>query len=127
MGVSRSAFTACSAARLEPLLSMVIVSYTILSDRLFKEAPRCHLVALGSEQEINGFARLVHRPVEILPLAFDFDIRFVHPPALAYGPLVLTERLLEQRHQLDHPTMHRGMINLNTALGHHFFEITQTQ
>ena len=51
--------------------------HTILSDRLFKEAPRCHLVALDSEQEINGFGRLVHRPVEVLPLAFDSDIRVV--------------------------------------------------
>jgi hypothetical protein len=32
---------------------------TILSDRLFKEAARCHRVALGSEQEINGFTRAV--------------------------------------------------------------------
>jgi len=82
------------------------LGYTVLCDRLFKEAPRCHLVALGSEQEINGFSRLVHRPVEVLPLTSDFDIRFVHRPALAYRLLVLTERLLEQRHQLDHPTMH---------------------
>src|SRR5258707_12356641 len=64
--------------------------HTILSNRLFKEAPCCHLVPLGSEQEINGFACLVHRPVEALPLAFDFDIRFVRPPALAYRQLVLT-------------------------------------
>jgi hypothetical protein len=32
--------------------------HTILSDRLFKEAPSCHLVPLGSEQEINGLPAL---------------------------------------------------------------------
>jgi hypothetical protein len=81
--------------------------HTILSDRLFKEAPCCHLVPLGSEQEINGFTRLVDRPVEIPPLAFDSDIRFVHPPALAHRPLVTAKRLLEQRHQFNHPAMYR--------------------
>jgi hypothetical protein len=62
--------------------------HTILSDRLFKEAPCCHLVPLGSEQEINGFTRLVDRPVGIPPLAFDSDIRVsrpkeFHPESLA--------------------------------------------
>jgi len=42
------------------------LGYTVLSDRLFEEAPCCHLVALGSKQEIDGFGRLVHRPVEVL-------------------------------------------------------------
>ncbi len=41
----------------------------VLTDSFVKEAPRCRLVPLGSEQEINGVTGLVHRPVKILPLA----------------------------------------------------------
>ena len=57
----------------------------------FKEAQGCDLVALGGQQEVNGFALLVYRAVEILPVAFDFDIGFVHAPAAAHRSLVLTK------------------------------------
>jgi MFS family permease len=38
----------------------------ILTDCLFEEAPRSSLVPLGSEQKIDGVARLIHCPVKIL-------------------------------------------------------------
>ena len=63
--------------------------HTILNDRIFKEAPSCHLVAPGSEQEISGFSHLAHCPVEILPLAFDFDIRSSMRQLLPTGSLYL--------------------------------------
>src|SRR5713101_6213304 len=42
---------------------------TVLSDRLFKEASGSGLVALGCKQEVNGLARLVYCPIEVLPLS----------------------------------------------------------
>ena len=38
------------------------LGYTVLIDRLFKEAPRSSLVPLGSEQEIDGVASPCPRP-----------------------------------------------------------------
>lgn len=37
------------------------------------------------------------------------------------------EGLSQQRHQTDNPTVKNGMVNGNTALGHHFFEIAQAK
>ena len=40
---------------------------------------------------------------------------------------VLAERLFEQRHKFDDPAVHRRVVNVDTALAYHFFEIAQTQ
>jgi hypothetical protein len=37
---------------------------TVLTDCLFEEAPRGSLVPLGSEQKVNGVARLIHCAVD---------------------------------------------------------------
>jgi hypothetical protein len=84
------------------------------------------LSALGSEQKIDGVACLVHRPVQISPLTFDLDVRFIHTPALACRALVPTKRLLEQRHQLYDPAMNRRMIDADGALSHHPLKISKT-
>lgn len=52
-------------------------------------------------------------------------VGLVHAPAVAYRALAPTKGLLEHRQQLDHPAMHRGMIHLDAALGHHLFQIPQ--
>jgi hypothetical protein len=80
---------------------------TVLSDCLFKETPGSNLVALGSEQKIDGVTRLVYGAIQLFPRTFDLDIGFIHAPALAHRALVLAKRLFKQRHQLDDPPMHR--------------------
>jgi hypothetical protein len=54
---------------------------TMATDRLGEEARGRLLVAQRREQEIDGLATLIHRAIEVALLAFDFDIRFIHPPA----------------------------------------------
>ncbi|EHC86850.1 hypothetical protein LTSERUB_3337 [Salmonella enterica subsp. enterica serovar Rubislaw str. A4-653] len=38
-----------------------------------------------------------------------------------------TKDLIQQWHQTDNPAVKRGMVNMNAALCHHFFEIAQAQ
>lgn len=38
-----------------------------------------------------------------------------------------TKNSIQQRYQTDNPAVKRGMVNMNTTLSHHFFEIAQTQ
>jgi hypothetical protein len=54
---------------------------TMATDRLGEEARSRLLVALRREQEIDGLAILIHCAIEVALLAFDFDIRLIHPPA----------------------------------------------
>jgi hypothetical protein len=68
----------------------------VLTNCLFEEAPRSSLLPLGSEQKIDGIARLIDCPVKILPLALDLDIGFVNTPAVADRTLVLTKCPFEQ-------------------------------
>ena len=70
-----------------------------------KEAQGCGLVAFGGQQEVNRFALLVYRAVEILPVAFDFDIGFVHAPAATHRMLVLAEHFFKQGQKPDRPAV----------------------
>lgn len=48
----------------------------------------------GSEQEIDGIALLVDGAIKIFALTFNFDIRFVKPPAEAFPSLVFSKHPL---------------------------------
>jgi hypothetical protein len=54
---------------------------TMATDRLGGEARGRLLVALRRAQEIDALATLIHRAIEVAPLAFDFDIHLIQPPA----------------------------------------------
>ena len=70
-----------------------------------KEAQGCGLVALGGQQEVNRFALLVYRAVEILPIAFDLDIGLVHAPAAAHRSVVLMKYFFKQGQKPDRPAV----------------------
>jgi len=42
-------------------------------------------VLLGREKEIEGGTGGIHRPIQVTPLAFHPDVRFVHAPAVIGG------------------------------------------
>ena len=65
--------------------------------------------------------------VQIFPLAFDFDVSFVHPPPPTYITLILAERFIQQRCQAHNPAMKSGMVNDNAVLRQHIFEIAQAE
>ena len=48
-------------------------------------------------QKVNGLAVLVHGTLEIAPLAFDLDVRLVHPPVDPHRPLTAVEGLCQLR------------------------------
>ena len=43
-------------------------------DGALQITPRCSLVALGGEKEVNRVTCLVHSTIELFPLTIDFDI-----------------------------------------------------
>jgi hypothetical protein len=48
----------------------------------------------------------------------------VHSPAGAYRALARSKRLPQQGNILEHPTIERGVVNLDTVLFHHFLKLT---
>jgi hypothetical protein len=110
------------------ILSALIDRYglgvAILVNCFFEISPGRSLVPSGSKQKINGVYRLVDSPVEIPPLTPDPNVGLVHPPALADRPFAPSKRLLQDRQQLERPTMNRRMIDRNPALGHHLLKMT---
>jgi len=55
--------------------------HAVPPDRLVEKAERSRLVPVLRQEKINGLPRLIHGAIEIVPLAFDFDVRLVHTPA----------------------------------------------
>ena len=47
-----------------------LVGHAVPTDRLGEEAHGGPLIALGCQQEMNGLAALIYRPIQIVPLAF---------------------------------------------------------
>ncbi len=101
--------------------------FTVMTNGLAKETQRSGGVSPGSQQEVDGLSCSIYRAVQIFPLAFDFDVGFVHAPPPTHGALMSTKRLIQRRHQTDNPAVKRRMVNDDAARGHHFFEIAQAK
>jgi len=99
-----------------------LVRETVLAHSLLEKAPRGLLVTMGGEQKVNGLAVPIDGTVKILPLAFDLDVRFVHPPTVAYRALLpFPESRFQLRSELLDPAVDVRMIDLDATLRHHFF------
>ena len=68
-------------------------------------------------------ARFIDGSIQILPLAFDTDISFIQAPTRAHRTLALPKRFIERRLVFKHPAIETGMVDLHTALLHHFFQL----
>lgn len=84
-------------------------------------------ITFGGEHEVHGVTGLVHRAIEVLPVPTDLDVGLVHAPTRSNGALPSTKGLFHDRHQLDDPTMNRGVIDAYATLLHHLFEVAQAQ
>jgi len=82
---------------------------------------------MGTQQEIDRVALLVDGRVHVFPVAFDLDIGLVHAPAPAGRALDSPKCLFEQGYELDDPPVYARVIDLNSPLGDHFFEVAQAQ
>ena len=89
---------------------------------------RCRaFVAVLREQEIDRLARLVHGTIEIIPLAFNFDVGLVHSPTHPDGTFAPMKRLFQQGTVPDDPALDGGMVQEDPALFHQFFDMAIAQ
>jgi len=63
----------------------------VLVNRFPQQAYGGFGLSCGRQQTINCLALLIDRPIIILPLAFYFEIRFIHSPARADTFLLLSK------------------------------------
>ena len=55
------------------------------------------------EEKVDGSALLIDGAIEVDPLAFDFDVGFVHTPGIAHRSGVRLPKLFKVRHVAPHP------------------------
>src|SRR5262249_34402537 len=70
---------------------------------------------------------LIHRAIAVVPLTFDFDIGFVHPPTDPHWALAPVERLLQLGTILDHPAVDGRAIHVDPGFQHEFFDMARAQ
>jgi hypothetical protein len=76
------------------------------------------LITLHSEREIDRIASLVDGAIKISPLAFDFDIGLIKPPAIPGPFFVFTKSFLDSRRIMDDPALNGTVINSIASLLH---------
>src|SRR5256885_8612600 len=101
--------------------------HAVATDRLGQKAFGGLLVALLRQEEINGLALLIHRTVEIPPLALHLDIRLIHAPADPDLPFAAMERLFEEGTILDDPPVDGRVIHLHPTFFHEFLDMACAQ
>src|SRR5438874_13634013 len=57
------------------------------------------------EQKVNSLTVFVDGTIQIPPLALDFDVRLVHPPADVYRPLAPVKGFFQQRAIFHDPAL----------------------
>ena len=83
------------------LVSAALVHHYLLGNTaglhgFVKKAQCCGFVALGRQQEVDRFAFLVYRTVEVSLGILDLDVSLVHAPAAAHQAFVLAEHFFKQ-------------------------------
>src|SRR5438445_881533 len=101
--------------------------HAVATDRLGQKAFRGLLFALLRQEEINGLALLIHRTVEIPPLALHLDIRLIHTPAKPDLPFAAMECLFEEGTILDDPPVDGRVIHLHPTFFHEFLDMACAQ
>src|SRR5262249_23667884 len=89
--------------------------------------PRRRLIPVLRQEKVDGLPRLSHRAIEIIPLAFDLDVRLVHPPAEPYRPLAAMKRRFQERALLHDPTLDVGAIDWHPTFLHQFLDMPVAQ
>jgi hypothetical protein len=74
-----------------------------------------------------GSQGFVHRAIEVIPLAFDFEVDLIYPPADPRGTLAVVERLCQLGPILDDPPADCGMIHADTPFEHEFFDMARAE
>lgn len=85
------------------------------------------LVSVFCEQKVNSLSVRIHRTIQIPPLAFHADVRFIHPPAAPHRPLAAVERLFELRAVPEDPPVDGRVIHVDPTFAHEFFDVARAQ
>jgi len=100
---------------------------TMTANRLDQKLLGGWFVTLLGEQKVNGFTVLVNGTIEICPLALHFNIRLIHASTGPHRALAAVKCLLELWTVFHHPTIDRGMIDVNPTLLHEFLDMTRAE
>jgi hypothetical protein len=58
----------------------------------------------SAQEEVDRAARFIHGPIQVGPLAFNFEVSLIHAPRIADRPRKPVPALLKFRHVTLHPT-----------------------
>jgi hypothetical protein len=98
-----------------------------MSDRLLEEVLRCGYVACPAEPEVDRLSSLVHRSIEVGPVAAYLDIGLIDSPRAASGPTEAVPPLDELWGISPDPAQDGRMGQIQSALGHHFDQIPEAE
>src|SRR6187200_3381410 len=90
-----------------------------LLDRLRKEALGRSHIAVFTQEKINGLSLPIHRAVQVTPLPFDPNVRFITPPRGTYGSGVALPALHKFRDIPLHPAQNGRMGNGDSPFSRH--------
>src|SRR5262245_66567805 len=77
--------------------------------------------------KVNGLARLIHRAIEVIPLAFHLDIRLVHAPAHPHRALTPMKRFFQLGTVFHNPALDGRVVDGHSTLLQEFFDMTIAQ
>ena len=77
-----------------------------------------------AQEKVDGSTLLIDGAIEVDPLAFDFDVGFIHTPGVAEWPCVMIPALFKLRDILLHPPKNSRMGQSDATFRHHLDEVT---
>lgn len=100
---------------------------TVAGQSLAQEALGSFQVAIFAEHKLDCIAVAVDGSLQIKPLTFDLHIGLIQIPFACDWALPSMETLKQHGAEMQNPAVHRGMVQRDAALGHHFFQIAKAQ
>ena len=76
------------------------------------------------KEKINGFILLIHRAIEVNPLALYLNVGLIYAPGITHRQCVLVPALFKVGILLLHPSQDGRMNEGNAALGHPSSQVT---
>jgi hypothetical protein len=80
-------------------------------------------ITSGAEHEIQGIARGINGPAEVIPITMRLDVGFVDPPGVIGGFALGADAPFEFGSKALDPALDGGVIDREAALRHHFFKV----
>jgi hypothetical protein len=82
---------------------------------------------LLAEEELDRADHAIDGAVEIHPATAPPDISFINVPLASDRMFPTVEASKQQQCEMNDLRMDRGVVDVNSALGHHLFQITQAE